>query len=419
MVTAGVTFVQTELLSQAIFQIVYQILNPIGWDAFSAINLVSCIAGALSIWVLIRFNTDYAGVNPLWVLGLLASSGLILFCTGHTEYYTLFLITQFYYGYAGIGYLRGRLSSLHVSLAFSLAAWMHLGIMFAFPTLLLLPALRRQWKDYSGIFCGLTLTVAAFLLKDFSQIFGINVQGLSPSKNFIPLWEDLNGERFYLMFQWGHLADYLYAWAVRSWIYWPALFWAALLFGWRSFLHPERLFLLLYTLGFTFFTLTWHPNLGIHQDWDLFALEAAPCLLLLITYLPNLLQSSFRRILLAIPILASTTILYQQIMVEARFGQRGYGSVRIEISEKIPCQVNLNGHLKRLNNPAIREGIYEGRLRNIRYMRSHLFYLHVSPHKETHCSLLVGPDYGKSGPDRYTDEEYNQWRRSLEEGFEQ
>jgi hypothetical protein len=65
-------------------------------------------------------------------------------------------------------------------------------------------------------------------------------------------------------------------------------------------------------------------------------------------------------------------------MVEARFGQRGYGSVRIEISEKIPCQVNLNGHLKHLNNPAIREGIYEGRLRNIRYMRSHLFYLHVS-----------------------------------------
>jgi hypothetical protein len=173
----------------------------------------------------------------------------------------------------------------------SLAAWCTWGSCLPFPRYYYCRSEGNE--DYSGTFCDY-IDCAQRSNEGFFANFWDRVSGSFPSKNFIPFWEDLNGERFYLMFQWGHLADYIYAWASRSWIYWPTLFGAALLFGWRSFLHPERLFLLLYTLGFTFFTLTWHPNLGIHQDWDLFALEAAPFLLLLITYLPNLVQSPFR-----------------------------------------------------------------------------------------------------------------------------
>ncbi|MBN2330017.1 MAG: hypothetical protein JXR73_22950 [Candidatus Omnitrophica bacterium] len=419
MVEGGVVFVQTELLSQAVFYFAYEILQPWGWDGFSVINLVSCIAGAAAVWMLLKFNRDFIGVNPLWGLGLFASSGLLLLCTGHTEYYTMFLATLFYYGYAGVGYLRGRFSSLHASLSFSLAVWMHMGIMFAFPSLLALPLLRKNWKDYYGLAGGLLLTAAAFIMKNHSTILGIEVQGLSPSKNFIPLLGDPSGERFYLMFEWGHLTDCLYAWTARSWIFWPAIFWAAATWGWRTLFQKERLFLFLYTIGFTFFTLTWHPNLGVYQDWDLFALESAPCLLLLMTYLPEWRRSSFRRAALAVPIAASIAIMYFHVVEEAHFGRRDYGSLRIELSQDLPHQVNLNGHLKELVNPAMRQGVYEGRLRNMRHMRSHVFYTQVAPDVETRFSLLVGPDRGRGGPTRDIGDGNNQkWRSSIEEEFQ-
>lgn len=414
MVEGGIVFVQTELLSHAIFRLFYIALKPFGWDGLSVINLVSCIAGSLAVWVLLKFNKDYVGVNPWWALGLFASSGLFLFCSGHTEYYTIFLVTLFYYGYVSVGYLRGRFSSLHAALAFSLAAWMHLGILFVFPTILLLPALRGRWRDYSGIAGGLSLTAAAYLFRGYAQVFGIEVTGLSPSKNFIPLFVDPDGERFYLMFEWGHLVDYLYGWSMRSWIYWPAVVGSVAVVGWRSLFEKERVFLLLYTLGFTVFTVIWHPNLGIIQDWDLFAIEAVPCLLLLLTYLPILLQSRFLRTALAIPVVASLAIVYQQMAAEANFGNRAYGSVRIDLSEEIPCQLNMNGHLKELNGLVIREGVYDGRLRNIRHLRAHHFYVQVAPYSETRFSMQVGANYGKGSPAHDRGEKSTQMRELAE-----
>lgn len=404
MVEGGVVFVKTEILSHAFFRAAYLVLVHFGWDGLSVVNLVTCIAGSLAVWVLLKFNSECIGVNPLWVLGLFASSGLFLFCPGHTEYYTIFLVTMFYYGYAAVGYLRGRFSSLHASLAFSLAVWMHLGILFALPTLLLLPWLRGRIKDYPGVFYGLISTFAAYFFKDYSEAFGIEVTGLSPSQNFIPLFVDPDGERFYLMFEWGHLVDYIYAWTIRSWIFWPGVIGSAALFGWRTLFERERLFLLLYTLSFTAFTIVWHPNLGINQDWDLFAIEAAPCLLLLLTYLPLLLQSRILRTALAIPVIASMVIVYQQMAAEANFGARAYGSVRIDLSDDIPCQLNLNGHLKDMDHLAIREGVYEGRLRNIRDLRGHQFHVQVAPYTLTRFSIKVGPEYGTSGTSHYQDE---------------
>ena len=267
--------------------------------------------------------------------------------------------------------------------------------------------------------CGLVLLAAAFALKDFSQIFGVDVHGLSPSKNFIPLFDDPTRERFYLMFQWGHLYDYLYGWTMRSWIFWPLIGWSILLFGWRSLMKPERFFLLLYTLAFTFFTITWHPNLGIHQDWDLYAIESAPCLLLLATYLPDLVKIHFRRVAILIPMLTSLLIGYEQLHREAHFGTRGCGNLKCVLSEKIPCQINLNGHLKKLNNMGIREGVYEGRLRNVRHMRSHFFYAVVPPNRETTVFFHVGAQEGRGGPDRYLDETMTKLRLSADDAFEQ
>ncbi len=346
MVEAGIWMVQTELASHAIFQLFYQILHPYNWDGLKVINLVSCLAGVAAIWVLLKYNREYIRTDPIWALGLFASSGLVLYCNGHTEYYTLFLITLFYYGYAGVGYLLGRFSMLHASLAFSAGVWMHLGILFALPSLFVLLLLKRNWKDISPLITGLSPVFLAYFLKTYHSVFGIHIQGLSPSDNFIPLFSDPGGQRFYTMFEWGHLADILYAWTMRSWIFWPAIFWAVYMEGWRSLLRPDRLFLLAYTLCFTLFTLIWHPNLGIHQDWDLFAIEAAPCLLLLLTYLPSFLLHHFCRMSLAVPVTASALIMFSYILQEAHFEKRDYGAVEFYFSSPMSHNITFNGHRK-------------------------------------------------------------------------
>lgn len=389
MVEGGIWLVQTELISHAVFQAAYHLLRPWGWDGLSAINLVSCVAGAVSVWILLRFHHEFVGGNPLWALLLFFSSGFTLYCNGHTEYYTLFLMTLFYYGYAAVGYLHGRGSSLRAAVAFSVAGWMHLGIFFALPTLLLLPIFKRRWADYYGIAGGLLLLGAAYYLKMSGQILGVTIQGLSPSQNFVPLYEDPSGERFYTMFEWGHLADILYAWTMRSWIFWPLVAWAVGLSGWRGLLRADRLFLLLYTLGFTFFTLTWHPNLGIHQDWDLYAIEAAPCLLLVLTWLPDLLASRFRRTMIAVPAAAALLIMYSHLLSEAYFHQRGYGAVVIQPSKDVPCHVNLNGHLKSLNNPAVREGNYSAKVIDMDHAQPYNFEVVVAPDTTTLVPLPI------------------------------
>ncbi len=395
MVSAGIWMVQTELASHAIFQIAHRIFKYFSWDTFSAINLVSCLAGAVAVWVLLKFNSAFVRLNPLWALGLFFSSGFSLLCIGHTEYYTLFLATMLYYGYAGVGYLRGRFTSLHVSLAFSVALWMHLGICFALPSLLILPILKKQPKDYSGILSGLTLSLAAFFIKFFHLLIGIQIQGLSPGKNYIPLFVNPKGVCFYTMFEWGHFIDLGYAWVMRSWIFWPVLLWFIARGGLRTLLKPDRLFLLIYTLGFSFFILTWHPNLGIHQDWDLFALEAAPCLLLLLLCLPDFLNSSFRRMAVAIPVIGSMLVMYSTMLGEANFTNRGHGSVEITPSMPVTCVVAFQGHAKGIDVPVIRRGTYATKFIDTQHMRTHDFYTVAAANTKTKIPLQVGPDRGK------------------------
>ncbi|MGI6458196.1 MAG: hypothetical protein ACOX5R_21615 [bacterium] len=401
MIESGLWMVQTELGSQAIFQLAYRVLSPFGWDGLAVINLVSCLSGAICVYILILFSRTFFPFSPAWILGLFFSSGLILFAFGHTEYYTMFLAGLFYYGYTGIGYLRGTHSMLQTALAYSIALWMHLGILFALPSLMVLPLLKKKYSDYKYLLIGLSPAYIAYCIKEFHPLIGMllkavipgsnfTVLGLSPSENFVALSPENIGTGYYSMFQWGHLADFLWAWSMRSWFFWQLIIWAAAAQGFRSLLLPERQFLLLYTLCFTFFAATWHPNLGIHQDWDLFAIEAAPCLLLLMTYLDFFQTHHFRRTVLILLILSSSLIHFQQILQEAQFDRRQYGTVKIQLSEPIDHKVTMNGHAKDLEINGIREGIYAGKVIDRTYRQSHNFYVHVAPGRQTTVPLIIG-----------------------------
>ncbi len=381
--------VQSELLSHATLQAVYQTLSPIGWDSLSVMNWVSCAAGAAAVWIVLKFNREFAGVDPLWSLGLFFSSGLLLLSCGHTEYYTLFITTVFLFGLMAVRYLNGRAASLQAGLWYSLGLWMHLGILFAAPAVLLLPYLKKRMSDYKGLAIGLSPCVLAYLFREYSFLLGFEIKGLSPDTNFVPLWPDPTGVRFYGLFEWGHLADIVYAWTMRSWIFWPVVVCCAWLFGLRSLFRTDRLFLLIFSLCFTVLALVWHPNLGIEQDWDLFSFEAAPCLLLVLTYLPEFLQTSFRRWALAVPVAASFFIVYAQVAEEARFGRRAMGSARVEFSRPIDALVRFNGAIKDQEISTVRQGGYEIRIIDRTNRASYLRYAAVFPGMETVVSIEI------------------------------
>jgi len=131
------------------------------------------------------------------------------------------------------------------------------------------------------------------------------------------------------------------------------------------------------------------------QDWDLYAIEAAPCLLLLLTYLPDFLASSFRRTALTVAAAASMLIVYSSYLAEAHFYQRGYGSVELKPSKIVVNNFTLNGHQKNLSVPAIREGVYMAKFINNDESRVHDFYVTVVPGETTRISLPIGPNLGR------------------------
>lgn len=379
MVESGVWMVHSELLSKASFQAAYQILRPWGWDGFAAVNLITCLAGAASAWMLLVFNQIHARTDPLWALGLFFSSGFLIFCAGHTEYYTQFLFALFWYGHMGANYLSNRSSMLAVSLVFSFGAWIHMGILFALPSLLALPWLKGRNADTASMAMGLLPVAGAFVLKYFHNLLGFEVHGLSQGDNFIPLFYDPAKEWSYTLFQFEHFADWIFGWTARSWIFWPAVLWALWTGGRRALDSPAQRFLLVFTLCFTLFSFIWHPNLGIRQDWDLFAIEAAPCLMLLLTCLPVLFERPARRTLLAVPVVASILIGLIFITRRAQFDLRGYGSAELGVPRIPEINVTFNGHLKSPDVPAIRRGEYSVKIIDARTREVYDLFAHIAP----------------------------------------
>lgn len=386
-IEAGYWMVQSELLTQMTFQFVHQILGPWGWDGLASIQLVTCIAAAICVWLVLRFNREIIGVDPLWPLGLLFSTCFLILAAGHTEYYTQLWIGLLYYGMTGVMYLNHRCSILWVGLAFSLGVFLHMGMLFAFPSILALPLIHRKHEDYKTLLTGLAPAFAAFLFKEYSDVLGIRIQGLSPSTNFVPMFEDPIGTRFYFMFQWGHWLDILYAASMRLSIVVPVIVMSLVFFGWRAILRPDRLFLLTYGICLTLFSLIWHPNLGIHQDWDLFSLDAVPYFLLVCTWLPQWVPHAPRRMILGTLIFTGMFTLFPHVLEHSRFGYRDYGSANVQIPNEAEAGFTMNGKSKPFEEHPLLMNTYSAKIIDRTHRQVFDFKIRITP--DTRTSIII------------------------------
>ncbi|MBD3267779.1 hypothetical protein GF373_14005 [bacterium] len=381
----GKWLVKNELLSQALLQALYQLTQPWHISAMEIMNFTSCTCGVLAVLLLFQLSREWQ-IRHEWPLLFFLSSGFFIYACGHTEYYPMLLPAMLGYGYAGILFLKHKTSFTLVLLIFILAVSLHLAMLIALLSLIVL-ALSQKHSFHYKKFWPLLLLIPLFLLREYPQFIGHRAASLSSGWHGLPWFRYEGMGLHYAFFEWKHALDWLYGLAWRSWIFWPAILVGSYVDGFRSLLRNDRLFLLAYTLPFPAWTTIWHPDLGMPNDWDLFALAAAPLLLLALTYIPTIKKIPFLKYCLLTALAASTFCNHGFILKQADFPRQAHGSANIILPKNIESNLTIDSRHKKTAYPRIQEGFHHGKFINQTHRSTKNFYFAVSSRRLTTIHL--------------------------------
>ncbi|MCS7220485.1 MAG: hypothetical protein RML36_14185 [Anaerolineae bacterium] len=292
-----------EPLDRLLVVAVYQITHAlVGWDAWRAIALVSCLAGVAYVWIAWRLAGEMAddALRRGLAFALLLSPGAMQLFFGHVENYTLVTATALGYMWLALQTLHGRRHPVWAAGTLGLAIAFHPQAVFLAPSLAVLlgsvcnplrsaaepgrdgpptarqrypfeiacPALRLVLRQVFWLAIG--LAVPLLILFGLAQAIGAPPLqiGVNRFADDTRLW--LSARE---MLSPGHLLDvfnnlYLVA---------PSVIAAALLLaiGWRS-QGRSGTFWGTSTLGVLAYSLAFDNKLPRPDDWDLFAIASVP-----------------------------------------------------------------------------------------------------------------------------------------------
>ncbi len=260
-----------RLLAVATYQISHAI---IGWDAWRAIALLSCLAGIAYIWIAWRLSGDLAGdaTRRGLAFGMLLSPGAIQLLFGHVENYTLVTVAALGYVWLALRAIRGRTHPALASGILGLAIAFHPQAIFLIPSLAVLAWEGTDWQASLRRALWLAVGLAIPLLALLALARAVGAPPLQIGVNRYAddqqLWLSVGQ-----MLSLGHLADvannlYLVAPATSALI-------LLLVAGWRPH-KREDLLLATATLGVLAYSLAFANKLPRPDDWDLFAIAAVP-----------------------------------------------------------------------------------------------------------------------------------------------
>jgi len=349
LIHGGIWLWMREMLSQAILQAAFRLLQPWHWDGMMTMNLVSCLSGCIFYGLLIQLARERWGRWKLPVFFFLGSGFTILFC-GHTEYYAMVFAAAIGFFFSVRRTLAGQGSLLGPALWFSLLCWMHL------LGLILLPALLYLWwaagrPKGKPLLCGLLgLSPLPLLYICLAwQPWPLVVHGELLGDRFLPPF-DFNSmgqiRKLYAFGSWHHLHDILYWMLKASPLMLPMAFAVLYKNRVREALRYDSFTIFLTLCGglWLAWTLVWHPDFTIYQDWDLFAIAGLPLTLLLLDAWIRFGWTRSRWTLVAILALGVLPT-WLDISLAARFGHRGRGHLRIISPQAYePLYVKVDRH---------------------------------------------------------------------------
>ncbi|RME81134.1 MAG: hypothetical protein D6775_14410 [Caldilineae bacterium] len=279
-----------------------------GWqDAFPAYWLLSSVAGAVAVWVLLRLAHDIGRSDAeRWlILGLMATLGAVQLFFGYPENYTLISVFILAYLWSAWQTARGRHSLWIPSILLALALGFHPSTLVLQPSLW---ALAFFTLPRPARFADLLRRLSALLLPPLLVILlvvvlmsagghgldsflGAEAPGGGDHRWLVPLTQVSSDWEYYTLFSRGHLMDFIN----QHLLVMPfSLFLLSLVVMFRRRHLPSDAYsktLVVAAAGYLLLTWLWNPDYGGQRDWDLFAPAAWPVTLLAAYWLTRALPS--------------------------------------------------------------------------------------------------------------------------------
>jgi len=280
---------------------VWLALGPrLGWtDAVPVYRLLSPLAGAGFLAVLLAWSRD-RDFAPGWlVFGLTASLGLLQLFFGYIENYSFAAAGILLFLWLGYRAAMGRAPLWQASLALAVTNATHPSTVVLAPALLYLgwTVARRGTITYRRAVVEiavpmLLVATATVLLMEagghgLAALLTTDRPGGSDARWFVPLWTTSTRWEAYTLVSWLHARDLLNQMLLVAPVVLPALLWLFAIGGYavhevaaqphRSEASPSfAVFLAVAALSYLALILVWNPDYGGQRDWDLFSLAWIP-----------------------------------------------------------------------------------------------------------------------------------------------
>ena len=246
-----------------------------GWSVEYSYQFLSAAAGGMFVVLLLYFSRLTMG-DRRWVVLVLGvvSTGFMQLFFGDVENYTLVTLLIFAYFLAGHLHLEGRVSLVVPSAVLAVAITFHLLAAFLLLSLAYLYVLSlRRRRLWSVVAAAVTLVVIPAAVVVYFHHNGLPFGVIRTSNAF---GQAGKLQRF-------AAPDAVYHGQITSLVFLlfpPVLCFVPLIAFRRIALTPLNVFLALAALVYLVYVFTWRADLGVYNDWNLYAPAALPLAIL-------------------------------------------------------------------------------------------------------------------------------------------
>lgn len=242
-----------------------------GWTVEYSYQFLSSLAGAIFVVLLLTFGW-VALHEKRWIVLVLGigSAGFMQLFFGDVENYTLVTALILLYLLTGYLHLEGQLSLLAPSTVLAVAITFHLLAAFLLPSLayLYLVALRRRQLASAVVAAVILVAIPAAVVVYF-HYHGLPFEVIRTSNAFGQAGKLQRFATPSLEYH-GQIVSLLFL------LFPPVLCFVPLLAYKRVTLTPFNIFMALAVIVFMGYVFTWRADLGVYNDWNLYAPAALP-----------------------------------------------------------------------------------------------------------------------------------------------
>lgn len=292
MLTHGKLFRMSQPLTTALYGLAYRWVQELGWPPRNAVALVCSIAAMALVWPFLELLRGLPRDERSWTAVLVCSSTLGVLFFGYVETTVVALTLALVYTWVARLYVQGRVRLWMPALVLGFAVAAHGMSLYLFPSLFVLALYQTEKTGsrsrlVSWIGAGIAymlpiLIVIGMALLSRSMIRGSILGdsfGGTDMRPFVALSIPQPPNERYTLFSLAHVLDLVnLAFLVSPFVFMVV---GVSLFGFRlSACTVWECFLFVGAASGLLYAFLWNADLGMKQDWDLFAPALLPVLLL-------------------------------------------------------------------------------------------------------------------------------------------